>query len=109
MLEMKKRKRGEFVLEKVWVPDNEQLVEIVDRRQAELDWREAQICFVNLSAAWEIGKEYSVMRQLDVAESRLIQLFMNDDDWHFSSTKEVKGKAWSAYRRHLLYHTRARS
>ena len=43
------------------------------------------------------------MRELDVAESRLIQLFMNDD-WHFSSTKEMKGKAWSAYRKVLLYH-----
>ena len=33
--------------------DGHQLIDIVDRRQAELDWREAQMLFCGLSAQWE--------------------------------------------------------
>jgi hypothetical protein len=95
-------------MQRVYIGDNQQLIELVDQRQEELDFREAQICFVNFSAKWEAEKDYRVMRELDVAASRLIQLF-RQGDWHFSSTREIVGQAWSAYRRHLLYHARAQS
>lgn len=89
----------------VYVPDNQQLVEIVDRREAELDLREAQITFINLSAAWEQCHKYNTMRELDRAEKRLIDLF-HAGDW---GTKPIRGQAWSDYRRHLLYHVKAKS
>jgi hypothetical protein len=90
-------------MKRVFVPDNEQLIEIVDRRQAELDLREAQIEFANCAARWEneANREPSLLERFNEAELRLIALFM--DGW---GPRPLMAKAWSAYRRHLLYHTR---
>jgi|SRR5271156_4128275 len=93
-------------VQRVFMPDNKQLIEIVDRRQAELDLREAQINFVNLAAKWELEQNRgpALMWEVNEAELRLIALFM--DGW---GPRCLMAKAWSAYRRHLLYHTRMQS
>lgn len=83
--------------------DADQLVDLYDRRQRELDFAQAQMIYCNLSAKWACTQEYRVGRDLDVAESRLIQLFM-EDGWHFSSTNRVMNLAWDAYRHYLLFH-----
>jgi hypothetical protein len=93
-------------VQRVFVLDNKQLIEIVDRRQADLDLRQAQIEFVNCAARREdkANREPSLMERFNEAELRLIALFM--DGW---GPRPLMTKAWSAYRRHLLYHTRAQS
>jgi len=72
------------------------------RREYEVEFAEAQLVFVNLAAKWEITgqREYALMRELDAAERRLISLFC--DGW---GPRPLMGKAWSAYRKRLLYHT----
>lgn len=88
------------------ISDEEQLRELaesLDRHAYEVEFAEAQMVFCNLSARWECTREYAALRDLDVAESRLIQLF-GEGDWHFSSTKQVMEGAWAAYKHFLLFH-----
>jgi len=74
----------------------------LERREYEVEFAEAQLVFVNLAAKWEITgqREFTLMRELDAAEKRLISLFC--DGW---GPRRLMAKAWSAYRQRLLYHT----
>jgi hypothetical protein len=73
------------------------------RRESEIELAETQLVFVNLAAKWEITgqRDYALMRELNTAEKRLISLFCNG--W---GPRQLMSKGWSAYREHLLYHTK---
>lgn len=87
-----------------FMTDEEQLAEMcekLDRRGAEIERQEAQLCFVNAEARWEVTKEHAAMVEANRAEERLVKLFMEG-----ATDRAMMGKAWSAYRKVLLYHHR---
>lgn len=76
------------------------------QRSYEIEFAEAQLVFVNLAAKYEITgqRDDALMRELNTAEKRLIQLFC--DGW---GPSVLMYKGWRSYREHLLYHTKQTS
>ncbi len=66
----------------------------------EIEMREAQLVFVELETRWndERQRTPALMHELEKAEKRLIELFM--DGW---APRPVMASAWSHYRRILLH------
>jgi hypothetical protein len=92
---------------RTYLTDNEQLIEIVDRRQAELDWSEAQMCYANCCARQECTDVCDphfpdVRKQTEQANKRLWALF--SEGWGPDETHLFP--AWWAYKGRLLHHHR---
>ena len=80
--------------------DAEQLADLcekLDRRGAEIEWQEAQLCFVNAETRWMAKKDFAEMEEVNRVEERLIKLFMQG-----APDRVTMGKAWSAYRKALF-------
>jgi hypothetical protein len=71
---------------------------------SEIEMREAQLVFVELEKQWE-GEEnrtFALMREVEVAENRLIAAFM--DEWRDrGGDLKVMRLAYSHFRKRLLW------
>jgi hypothetical protein len=73
----------------------------------DIEIREAQFVFVNLECLWieERNRNPWLMRALEEAENRLRTMFI--DEWRERGGKPLMmGKAYAAYRKALLYHSK---
>lgn len=83
-----------------FMTDAEQLAELcekLDRRGAEVEWQEAQLCLVNAETRFQARMDFPEMEELNRAEERLIGMFMEG-----APDRVIMGKAWSAYRKALF-------
>ena len=83
-----------------FMTDAEQLAELcekLDRKGAEVEWQEAQLCFVNAETRWRAKKDFTEMAEVNRAEERLIRMFMEG-----ALDRVIMRKAWSAYRKALF-------
>jgi hypothetical protein len=84
--------------------DEVKIVRISDEDQlADIEFNEAQEAFCEASCRFHNTKQQDAMEKVTESEVRLLNAFMNGSD------NSVMLKAWSAYRRRLLFHHRRES
>jgi nuclear transport factor 2 (NTF2) superfamily protein len=67
----------------------------------DIEMREAQLVFVGLQSRWDADKNPRLMRELDVAERRLIVLFSTEWEKRGGDRRTIN-LAYSHYRKRLM-------
>ena len=70
---------------------------------SEIEMREAQLVFIELESQWndEVNRTFTLMRELETAENRLVATFMNEWRDRGGDLKMMR-LAYSHFRKRLL-------